>query len=232
MTIPILLIPGINCTAELYAHQVPALWQFGPVTVANHTMGRSMAEFAGAILADAPPRFALAGFSMGGYIAFEILRQARDRVLRLALVDSSARPDTPEASEKRRSAIALAEQGKLNLVAAQGFKSVVHPDHAGDKALLAIHMRMSMAVGPEVYARQQQATITRPDARGELAGIECPTLVVVGDGDQLAPPEAAEEMVAGIPGARLVIVGSAGHLTPLEQPDAVTKALVEWLAQD
>src|SRR5579883_3245029 len=92
--LPTVLVPGLNCSARLYAPQIPALWRFGPVTVADHTRDDSMPAIAARILASAPPRFALAGLSMGGYIAFEIMRQAPQRVLRLALMDTSARPDT------------------------------------------------------------------------------------------------------------------------------------------
>lgn len=229
MAIPILLIPGLNCTAEIYRNQLPALWQFGPVTIANHTQGITMAEIARAILADAPPRFALAGFSMGGYIAFELLRQAPNRILALALLDTSARPDSPEATEKRRAAIALSEQGKFTLAVQQSFPNAVHPDHVGNADLKSLHVRMSKAVGPETYIRHQQSIIARPDSRPDLPGIKVPTLVIVGEADSITPPEAANEMAAGIPGAKLVTVPKAGHMALAEQPEIVTGALMEWL---
>ena len=229
MTTPILLIPGLNCTGEIYAHQVPALWAFGPVSIANHLSGNSMAEIAAAILRDAPPRFALAGFSLGGYLAFEILRQARDRVLRLALLDTSARADTPEASEKRRSAIALTEQGKFSLAIQQSFPNAVHPDHVGDAGLKALHVRMASANGGEVYIRQQTAIINRPDSRSELPAIDVPTLVGVGDADSITVPEVAREMAAGIPDAELLVVEKAGHMALVEQHAIVTAAMVQWL---
>ncbi|MDB5541188.1 MAG: alpha/beta hydrolase, partial [Devosia sp.] len=184
---------------------------------------------AAAILNDAPPTFALAGFSMGGYLAFEILRQARSRILRLALLDTSARPDSPEATEKRREAIALAEQGKFTLAAAQAFPNAVHPDHVADAELKALHMRMSAAIGPETYIRQQTAIINRPDSRPDLPTINLPTLVLVGDSDAITPPEAAKEMAAGILGAKLVTVPTAGHMALAEQPAIVTDAVVDWL---
>ena len=229
MTMPMLLVPGLNCTAEIYAHQVPALWRFGPVTIANHTSGSSMAEIAAAILRDAPPKFALAGFSMGGYLAFEILRLTRDRVLKLALLDTSARPDTPDGKEKRRSAIALTEQGKFNLAVSQSFPNAVHPDHVGDVELKALHVRMATASGGETYIRQQTVIMNRPDSRPELEAIKVPTLVVVGDSDAITVPDAAKEMAAGISGARLVIIPTAGHLALVEQHAIVTAAMVEWI---
>lgn len=229
MTTPILLIPGLNGTADVYLQHLPALWSFGPVTIANHTSGDSVAEIAEAILAAAPPDFALVGFSLGGYIAFEILRRAPQRVTRLALLDSSARPDSPEATQKRRDALALVAQGKFRQVVQNTFATAVHPDHADNAALQARHLAMALAAGPETYRRQQQAIIARPDSRPDLPGIAVPTLVLVGDADQLTPPEVAREMAAAIPGARLVEVAKAGHLALIEQPEIVTAALLDWL---
>lgn len=229
MTTPILLVPGLNCTAEIYANQVPALWQYGPITIANHAEGSSMQQIAASILRDAPPAFALVGFSMGGYLAFEMLRQARGRVLKLALLDTSARPDTPEASEKRRAAITLTEHGKFNLAVAQSFPNAVHPDHVGDAGLKALHVRMATANGGETYVRQQTAIIDRPDSRPELKAIDVPTLVVVGDKDAITVPDAAREMAAGITDAKLVVVPRAGHMALVEQHGMVTAAMAEWL---
>ena len=231
MTTPILLVPGLNCTAEIYAHQVPALWQFGPVTISNHAGAGSMREIAASILRDAPPEFALVGFSMGGYLAFEMLRQARGRVLKLALLDTSARPDTAEATEKRRAAIALTEQGKFNLAVAQSFPNAVHPNHVGDAGLKALHVRMATANGGDTYIRQQLAIIGRPDSRPELSAIEVPTLVLVGDKDAITVPEAAREMADGIADARLVVVPRAGHMALVEQHAIVTAELKEWAAR-
>ncbi len=230
MATPILLIPGLNCTAEIYQNQLPALWLHGPVTIADTRQGDSMAAIAANILRDAPPRFALAGFSMGGYLAFEILRQARDRVAALALLDTSARPDAPESIEKRRAGIALTEQGKFTLAVQQSFPNAVHPDHVANPELKALHMRMAAAAGPETYIRHQNAIIARPDSRPDLAAIAVPTLVLVGDADAITVPEAAREMAAAIAGARLVTVPKAGHMALAEQPEAVTEAMIQWLA--
>lgn len=230
MTIPILLVPGLNATPRVFQGQMDTLWQFGPVMVADHRHGRDMREIAMTILADAPRRFVLAGFSMGGYIAFEILRQAPERVAALALIDTSARPDTPEATEKRNGAIDLASAGKFEQVAANSFPLAVHPAHKDDEALKAVHMDMARRNGADVYIRHQQAIMTRPDSRGDLAGIDVPTVVIVGEGDQITPPEVAREMADGIAGARLHVIDGAGHLALLEQPAAVAAAFETWLA--
>ena len=227
--IPILLVPGLSCSPRLYAPQLAPLWRFGPVTVADHTRDETIAAIATRILAAAPPRFALAGLSMGGYIAFEIVRQAPDRVLRLALLDTSARPDTQEATEMRHQRMAMAEAGKLAEVADALFPFLVHPRRRDDEALCRIHRTMTLELGPAVFVRQQNAIIGRIDSRPTLPAVRCPTLVLVGDADQLTPPALAQEMAAGIADAALVVVPECGHASTLEQPEAVTAALVEWL---
>ena len=227
--LPIVLVPGLNCSARLYAEQIPALWGFGPVTIADHRRDDSVAAIAAHILATAPPRFALVGLSLGGYIALAIMREAPDRVARLALLDSSARPDTAEQSERRRSMILLAKTGLFSGVPDLLFPVFVHRDRHGDEALRTIVRTMAMETGPEAFVRQQRAIMTRPDCRPQLASIRCPTLVLVGDGDELTPPALSEEIAAGIAGARLVRVPDCGHLSTLERPAEVTQALVEWI---
>ena len=227
--LPVVLVPGLNCSARLYAEQVPSLWQFGPVTIADHRRDDSMAALARRILANAPPRFALAGLSMGGYIAFEVIRQAPDRVTKLALLDTGARAEVPERTEARRPLIQLARQGRLAEITDDQFPLLVHRKRHGDQALKAIVRAMNQETGTDAYIRQQEAIMSRPDSRPTLAAINCPTLVLVGDEDQLTPPELAREMANGIRGARLVIIPESGHLSTVEQPQAVTDALVEWM---
>jgi len=229
-SLPIVLVPGLNCSPRLYAAQMPELWRFGPVTVADHTRDDTMAAIARRILGSAPPRFALAGLSMGGYIALEIVRQAADRVAKLALLDTGSRADTPEATAKRHTNIALAEAGRFIEVIDPQFPIYVHPGRANDAALKAEYLAMCHDVGPQAYVRQQKAIMTRVDSRPLLVAIRCPTLVLVGAQDELTPPHLSDEMAAAIPGARLVKVAECGHMSTLEQPAAVTAALVEWLA--
>lgn len=229
-SVPIVLVPGLNCSARLYGEQITAVWQYGPVMVADHTRDDSMAAIARRILAAAPPRFALAGLSMGGYIALEIVQQAPERVTRLALLDTNARAETPEQTERRRPLIAMAKDGRFAEVPDLQFAVFVHRNRQGDTALRAVVRAMAEETGPEAFLRQQYAIITRQDARASLAAIACPTLVVVGDGDELTPPALAEEIAAGIRGARLVVIPDCGHLSTLERPQAVNAALVEWLS--
>jgi pimeloyl-ACP methyl ester carboxylesterase len=226
---PIVLIPGLLLTARFYGEQLPALWRFGPVPVADHTRGDSMATIAEQILATAPPRFALAGLSMGGYLAFEIMRREPQRVTRLALLDTSARPDTPEQTQSRRALMALAGAGRLDEVVDHLLPLFVHPDRLDDEPLCATVREMARATGADAFIREETAIIGRPDSRPDLAAIRCPTLVVVGDSDVLTPPDCAAEIASGIDGARLVTVADCGHLSPLERPEPVTRALVAWL---
>ncbi len=227
--LPIVLIPGLTCSARLYADQIPALWRFGPVTVADHTRDDNLAAIARRILAAAPPRFALAGLSMGGYIAFEIMRQAPERVAKLALLDTGARPETAEQTERRKLVIALAKSGRYAEVPDIAFPLYVHRNRHNDAGLKQIVRMMAAETGLEAYLRQQQAIMSRPDSRPGLGAIKCPTLVLVGDGDEATPPELAREIAGAIRGARLVVIPDCGHLSTLEQPEKVTAALTEWM---
>ncbi|WP_370677387.1 alpha/beta fold hydrolase [Pleomorphomonas sp. PLEO] len=227
---PILLVPGLVCTAEVFAPQAVALWPYGPVTIASTLNGRSMRDIAAAILADAPPRFALAGISMGGYISFEILRQAPERVLKLALLDTSARPDTPEQTAARRGAVERAKSGDFAALLEAITTSFLHPAHRDDAGLRDINVRMGLSVGVEGFARQTEAIIGRVDSRPSLAAIAVPTLVLVGDADPLTPVELSKEIAAGIPQAKLVVIEDCGHGSTLEQPAAVNRQLVDWIS--
>jgi len=227
--LPIVLIPGLTCSARLYAEQIPALWRFGPVMVADHRRDDSIAAIARRILAAAPPRFALAGLSMGGYISFEIMRQAPQRVAKLALLDTGARADTPEQSKRRSVVIELANSGRYAEVPDLAFPLYLHRKRHGDEALKRLVRTMAEETGPQAFLRQQQAIIRRPDSRPGLAAIGCPTMVLVGEGDEATPPELAKEIAAGISGSRLVMIPDSSHLSTLEQPQAVTEALVEWM---
>jgi pimeloyl-ACP methyl ester carboxylesterase len=229
-SLPVVLIPGLLASAQLYVPQLAALWPSGPVTIAVHTHDDSVAGIARRILADAPPRFALVGLSMGGYIAFEILRQARERVTRLALLDTQARADGEEVRAARRAQMDLARIVGLTPVVDALIPRLVHPARVQEQPLRALIHEMAAGVGLDGYLNQQSANITRPDSRGDLAHIRCPTLVVVGETDVLTPPELAREMAAGIAGARLVVIPECGHVSTLERPGAVNEALRGWLA--
>jgi pimeloyl-ACP methyl ester carboxylesterase len=227
--LPIVCIPGLACSPRLYAEQIAQLWSLGPVTIAQHSYHDSMNAIARSILASAPERFALIGLSMGGYVSFEIMRQAPGRVVKLALLDTSARPDTPEQTENRRMQIGLAEKTPIATLADALFPRLVHPRRRSDEQLQSIIRMMAQEIGADGFIRQQRAIMGRPDSRPSLSSIRCPTLVLVGDSDELTPPDRAAEMAHGIAGSRLVTVPDCGHVSTLERPRLVTEALLELL---
>jgi pimeloyl-ACP methyl ester carboxylesterase len=230
-SLPVVLIPGLLLSARLYAAQTEALWPQGTVMLANHTRDDSMPALARRILGEAPPRFSLVGLSMGGYISFEILRQAPERVARVALLDTTARADAPEASAARRVQMQLAKDGSFATVVSALVPRLVHRSRQDEPELVRQIQHMGEEVGVAGYLRQQTANIGRIDSRPALKDIRCPALILVGDSDQLTPPERAEEMANGIPGAELVVVPECGHLSTLERPAVVNAALAAWLTR-
>jgi pimeloyl-ACP methyl ester carboxylesterase len=227
--IPLILLPGLLCDATLWRHQSENLADVAEVTVADLTRHDSFAAMADDVLASAPERFAVAGLSMGGYVAQEILRRAPARVLRLALIDSSARADNPEQARRRHDLIALSRKGRFKGVTERLLPMLIHPDRLDDTALTDAVKAMAAAVGREAFVRQQTAILGRPDGRGDLARIACPTLVLCGRQDALTPVKVHEEMIAALPDARLVVIEDCGHLSTMEAPEAVTAAMRAWL---
>lgn len=225
----LVLVPGLLCTQSLYEDQIAALNGEVTIQVADHMGSSTMAGIADDVLAAAPDRFALAGLSMGGYVAMEIMRRAPGRVERLALLDTSARPDLPEQSENRRRLVALAANKGVGVPAREMYPKLVAPKRADDELLRAIFLDMAERTGAAAFARQQAAIAARIDSRPTLTAIACPTLVLVGAQDQLTPPAVAEEMAGLIPLCRLAIIPDSGHLSPIEAPGAVTAELRAWL---
>ena len=227
----LVLLPGLLCDAALFAPQVAALSDVCDAWIPDLTRDDSMQALAKRVLAEAPAeRFSLAGLSMGGYVAQEILRQAPRRVERLALLDTRARPDSADELERRRTLMRIAE-------GATGFAPVtkrmlpllVHPARLQDEELVRTIREMADRTGIAGYLRQQGAIMSRADFRPHLKQIACPTLVLCGRQDAITLVGFHEEIAAGIPGARLVIVEDCGHLSTLEQPERVNAALRDWL---
>ncbi len=231
MTIPLLLLPGLLCDARLWRDVLPALEGVAAPVVADLSHDDSMAAMAARAIAAMPAgRFAVAGLSMGGYVAFEVLRQARGRVAGLALFDTSARPDAPEATQRRRDLLALSRQGQFRGVTPRLLPSLIHASRLGTPLAQEV-MEMADRIGAAAFLRQQTAIMGRVDSRPDLPGITVPSLVAVGAEDVLTPPALAEEMAAGIPGARLVRFAGSGHLPTMEVPEAAGAAMREWLAE-
>jgi pimeloyl-ACP methyl ester carboxylesterase len=228
----LVLVPGLLCDAALWRGQIEDVADMAQPWVADVTRDDSVTAMAERVLAEAPPgHFALAGLSMGGYVAQAITRLAPARVQRLALLDTSARADTPEQTARRRGLIELAEKGEFHGVAPRLLPVFLHPDRLNDKPLTGAVMAMTARVGKDAFLRQQRAIIGRIDNRPNLRAIRCPSLVLCGRQDQLTPLEWSEEIAALIPGAHLAIIEACGHLSTMERPWEVSVALRQWLTE-
>jgi pimeloyl-ACP methyl ester carboxylesterase len=230
MATALVLVPGLLCAADLFRDQIAAFAHEREVFVADHRAHDGLAQIAASILRAAPRRFALAGLSMGGYLAFEIWRQAPERVERIAFLDTSALADAPEQTMARLERISAAREGRLMEVAAALFPAFVHPRRALDVDLGARFLAMARESGPNAFERQQRAIMARPDSRPTLASVRAPTLVLVGAQDRVTPPEQARVIAEGIAGARLAVIPHCGHLSTMERPEETTRALAQWLS--
>jgi pimeloyl-ACP methyl ester carboxylesterase len=228
--VPLFLLPGLLEDADAFRAQIDGLGTLAKCTVADLTRSDTIADLARDALKQAPQeRFALAGHSMGGYVALEIMRQAPERVARLALLNTHARPDTPEATQNRLRLMALSEKD-FPAVTDSLLPKLLSARHQQDIAMPGQITEMALGVGQEAFLRQERAILARIDSRPHLAKIRCPTLVVAAREDALMPVEILEELARGIPGARLAIVEDSGHMASIEQPAEVTRLLREWLA--
>lgn len=225
----LVLLPGMPQDAELWQHQTRFLPEVAEVSVGDLTGHDSIAALARSVLESTPGRFLVAGLSMGGYVALELLRQAPERVIKLALLDTNARADTPEQTANRKAAVDLARQGRMRAVMAAVLPRLIHPDRLADGDLVESLHAQAERVGVEGYARQQAAIMARPDSRPFLPAIACPTLVLCGRQDALSPPEIHAEMADAIPNARLAVIEECGHIAAQERPHAVTALLRDWI---
>jgi len=225
----LLLIPGLLNTARLYERQVADLSDIADVRVVEVHHHDSIAAMAEAVLADAPERFCLGGFSMGGYVAFEVLRRAPGRVEKLALMDTAATPDTPESTARRKGFLEQTKIGRFKGVQPSLLPLIVHRRRLQDPEVVQPILAMAEEVGAEGFVREQTAIMARADSRPLLATIHVPTVVIVGRQDQTTPLPRAEEMAAGIAHSRLVVIEECGHMSPLEKPAEVSAALRKWL---
>lgn len=227
----LVLVPGLVCDAEVWHHQMRHLGDVADISVPAVDTGDTMEHLAGDVLASAPPRFALAGFSMGGYVALEMLRQAPERVLRLALLDTSARPDTPEKSASRRTAIDAIARGRYRDVIEGMMPVLLHPDRQNGP-LAGLVRTMTARLGPEVFARRHQAMLTRADSRDLLRTADHPVRVICGRQDAMSTLAEHEEMAGLAPRGRWSIIEECGHMSIIERPHAVSALLRDWLVYD
>jgi pimeloyl-ACP methyl ester carboxylesterase len=226
----IVFVPGLMCTGDLFAAQIAHFGKNHRCFIADHTTANTLEGIARAILDSAPQRFALAGLSMGGYIAFEMLRQQPQRITRLALLDTNARADRPEQLKQRRVLMGAAQVVGARAVQGMLLNYLIHKDRLSDRALTERVLLMADGIGPNAFIRQQQAIMGRPDNRPFLSEIKCPTVVVVGAQDALTPVKVSEEMHSAMPGSVLDVIPGCGHLSTMEAPGAVNMILDRWLA--
>jgi pimeloyl-ACP methyl ester carboxylesterase len=228
---PLVLLPGMMCDARLFGPQIAALsgrWPLGlfPITAHDH-----VEALAREILTNAPPSFALAGLSMGGIVAMEVLRQAPARLTRIALLDTNPLAEDDAIRARREPQIARALDGGLAAVMRDEMKPNYLANGSGKRAILDLCMDMATGLGPQVFARQSRALASRPDQRETLRSVRQPTLILMGEDDRLCPRDRHELMHALIPASRLVMIEGAGHLPTLEHPEKTTAELIRWLEE-
>ena len=227
--LPLALLPGLLCDHALWQHQVAGLSDIADCWVADFTTQDSAAAMVDSVLEAMPARFALAGLSMGGYVALELMARAPERVERLALIDTRAQGDTEQETSRRRGLIELARKGQFKGVTPRLLPLFIHEGRLEDEALTSVVTGMAERVGRDAFISQQQAILTRRSHLETLARIDVPTLILCGRQDALTPLSDHETMAAAIAGSHLVVVDDCGHLASLERPETVTAAMRSWL---
>lgn len=226
----ILLLPGMMCDERLWERQITALSE--PVYIADTTQADNFSDMAAQVLSAAPERFGMAGLSMGGILAFEIWRQAPDRVSHLALLDTNPHPDDPGKKAIRNEQIEAAASGKLEQLAVESLKPLyLGEKHRDDAELLDTILDMALTLGPDVFERQSLAVMNRQDSVATLTTITCPTTVICGREDAICPLQFHELMADEIPNANLVVVDDCGHMSSMEQPKVITQELLHLFSQ-
>ena len=228
----VILLPGLASDAALWRHQVPALTAAGhTVHISDaHARADSLSAMARAVLAEHAGPLVLVGTSMGGILALEVFRKAPQRVAALALLGSSARPDTPTMIELRSAAVLEFEQGRMDEVLRANVPFAFHPRRQADAALVGDYFEMVRRAGAAQLIQQNRAIMARPDSRPLLRRVRCPVLLVCGDADALTPPESSQEIAAAVPQSELHLLPQCGHLLTWERPDEVNAVLLNWLA--
>ncbi len=229
MKTPVVLLPALLCNAGLFIHQIKALENEADFFVPDLGLDTTVAATARRVLAQIKGDFVLGGISMGGYVAFEILRQAPERVKGLILMDTNAHADPEPARKKRAEMIEAAQTGGIESVIEPSLFSVVAPRHRENDLIRHVLEHMARATGVEKYVNEQRVISTRPDSTELLEKIACPTLVLGGEDDVLSPPESMDAITARIPTAIHAVIKDSGHLPPLENPAATTAALRVFL---
>jgi pimeloyl-ACP methyl ester carboxylesterase len=228
---PLLLLPGMMCDARLFTPQIAHFGADREVIVADLTGADSIADIAQQVLAKAPDRFAMLGLSMGGIVAMEIMRIAAHRVTRLALLDTNPKAELEQTQAAREPQMERVKNGGLYRVMQEELKPRYLADGPQKRDVLDICMDMAIDLGEAVFVRQSRALQKRPDQQMALSKVDVPTLILMGEEDQLCPLDRHQLMAELISHANLVIVSKAGHMPCLEQPIVTNKAIDTWLQQ-
>lgn len=228
----LVLLPGLACDARIWEAQLPALPAAFNARVSDAQLHNDSIEgMAAAVLRDNDGPLVLCGASMGGMVAMEAARQAPDRIAGLALLGTSARPETPDMFTLREGAIAHFERGELREMIEPNVYFAFHPTQAADPAIVQRYLDIVLGAGAEQLIRQNRAVMRRPDARQHLDAIRAPVLLICGNEDRLAPPECTREMAALLPASEVVWIADCGHMLTMEKPEQVNDALNAWLAR-
>lgn len=223
------LLPGLLCDRALWMAQIESLSDKYGIRVADFTKGQSVEEFAASVLDDAPETFSVAGLSMGGYVAFELLRQVPDRIKRVALIDTSPYADEPEHKEFRHAIMEVAKTQGMEEVVETLLGRLIHPSRFIDKDLVRSIDAMAHRIGVEGFIRQQTALLNRQSSEDLLPEIKCPTLIVVGKQDKLTPPKISRDMAQKITHSKLIEIDNCAHMSTMEQPEALSALLHYWM---
>lgn len=228
--LPLLLLPGTLCSAALFEHQVQHLTDVAAPQVVDVHLQDTLPEVARHVLHQVTGAFAVAGLSYGGIMAFELWRQARERIVSMALLNTNPYPASSQTRERQQRFVGMAHLGQFREITTDFLKdTMLHPEHQRDLALRHKVLTMAETIGVAGFVNTVKAQLARPSAVPDLPQITCPTLVLTGREDTVVPLETHEMMAAALPDSRLVIVEQCGHLSTLEQPEIVTQALRDWL---
>ncbi|WP_439149417.1 alpha/beta fold hydrolase [Sulfitobacter sp.] len=229
MAEPLVLLPGLMCDARVFWPQIAELSATTAVTIAPVTQGERIEEIASGLLDQLPKRFALAGLGMGGAVALELLRRAPDRIIRIALIDTSPLAETPQAAAARELLIVKARSGRMSDVMQHEVMPHYLPSGPDKGAIMDLVMDMAETLGPEIYVRQARALQRGKDQQAVLRKCKIPALVMCGEFDKINPVKRHSFMAELIPHARLTVINGAGHLPTLERPRQTTAALQDWM---
>lgn len=228
----LILLPGLACNHAMWQSQLAALpAHYRPHVTDVHARCDTIDAMACTLLEEHPGDLILCGASMGGIVAMQAAHQAPGRIRGLALLGTSARPETDEIRALREAAIGLFAEGRANEVLRANVPLAFHASHASDRTLVRRYLDSVLEAGARQLIRQNRAIMARPDARRHLRELQCPVLVVCGEADQLTPAECSREIADLLPNARLEILERCGHMLTMEQPDRVNSLLLQWLAR-